>query len=492
MMITTHTMMHTLRNLCLLFVLLTGPHNLFAIVIVPRTTPVLEGTATTIAPESWRSVAWVKSIWTLTDTNRYRSWEEHAAWGNAESWYITHPRIAWFNNQLFATFTESNQPHGEGDAVIHVMVSGDDGQNWSTAAHYEVENGFKNTHFSITSDDRLMLTGYHVDSNRMMASFSANGSTWSPLTQFTTPDGQGPGIMFQLAWHDSKAYGINRQGLPWMSENGLDYEPILVSSPADGTVGGNEIASTFLGDQWIAFQRSGRIASSESPYANWDLNDANYRETRQYGGPALITLPDGQVVAGSREWELGGYEQPAAVFRYDDGILEPLNAFNSGATMTGYPGLAWHNGYLYVSFLRDLPGDEYGSGQFVLAKMAWPVDLHPGDANYDDVVNLSDLQILGDHWRSSGVTWYEGDFTSDGTVGLADLQIIGDNWGWGNMSDLSFLEANHLAGRVAPEPATALILGPGTLLSLRRSKCLRTMVRQDAKNDASGWTRYCH
>ncbi len=94
--------------------------------------------------------------------------------------------------------------------------------------------------------------------------------------------------------------------------------------------------------------------------------------------------------------------------------------------------------------------------------------LHPGDANGDGMVNLADLQILGDNWQSTTAAWAEADFTGDGNVNLADLQIIGDNWGFGVSSDVSFDEA--LSQVAIPEPATCLMLGAGSLLLVLR-KC---------------------
>ncbi len=92
---------------------------------------------------------------------------------------------------------------------------------------------------------------------------------------------------------------------------------------------------------------------------------------------------------------------------------------------------------------------------------------HPGDANNDGMVNLSDLQILGDNWQSTTATWAEADFTGDGIVNLADLQILGDNWGYGTGPDVSFDEA--LAGVVIPEPAgLGLLAVAATYLMYRR------------------------
>ncbi|MCC6682382.1 MAG: hypothetical protein IT445_15890 [Phycisphaeraceae bacterium] len=94
--------------------------------------------------------------------------------------------------------------------------------------------------------------------------------------------------------------------------------------------------------------------------------------------------------------------------------------------------------------------------------------LHPGDANGDGLVNLSDLQILGDNWQSTTAGWAEADFTGDGTVNLADLQILGDNWGFGAGPDLALDQALEQAGLAIPEPAGLAVLGVGSLLLVRR------------------------
>ncbi len=91
---------------------------------------------------------------------------------------------------------------------------------------------------------------------------------------------------------------------------------------------------------------------------------------------------------------------------------------------------------------------------------------HPGDANGDGIVNLADLQILGDNWQSTTAGWSEADFTGDNIVNLADLQIIGDNWGYGTGGDAGFDQA--LESVAIPEPAGLLVLGLGNLLILCR------------------------
>ncbi|MCC6681870.1 MAG: hypothetical protein IT445_13305 [Phycisphaeraceae bacterium] len=112
-----------------------------------------------------------------------------------------------------------------------------------------------------------------------------------------------------------------------------------------------------------------------------------------------------------------------------------------------------------------------GKRNFALAQLQiGPYGPHAGDANEDGLVNLSDLQILGDNWQSATATWSEADFTGDGNVNLADLQILGDYWGYGAWTllgpDVSFDEA--LAQLAIPEPASLMLLVPGLLMLRRR------------------------
>ncbi len=97
------------------------------------------------------------------------------------------------------------------------------------------------------------------------------------------------------------------------------------------------------------------------------------------------------------------------------------------------------------------------------------VILHPGDANGDGQVNLSDLQILGDNWMSTTADWSTGDFTGDGQVNLADLQVLGDNWGY-SVLDITLDEALQAAGISVPEPTSLLALtcAAASLLTGRR------------------------
>jgi hypothetical protein len=91
-----------------------------------------------------------------------------------------------------------------------------------------------------------------------------------------------------------------------------------------------------------------------------------------------------------------------------------------------------------------------------------PTPPHPGDANFDDVVDVSDLGILAMNWGKSARYWCHADFTGNGTVNVGDLGVLAFNWGW---------DGHAVAAMVAaPEPAILTLLATGALSMLRRRR----------------------
>ncbi len=78
----------------------------------------------------------------------------------------------------------------------------------------------------------------------------------------------------------------------------------------------------------------------------------------------------------------------------------------------------------------------------------------PGDANFDGIVDVADLGIVGANFNAADMQWDTGDFNLDGMTDVADLGILGANWSnGGSLSSAQGLEAAGLTALV-PEPAT--------------------------------------
>ncbi len=128
---------------------------------------------------------------------------------------------------------------------------------------------------------------------------------------------------------------------------------------------------------------------------------------------------------------------------------------------------AFNTGTFPLNLIGDLDLARISMGALTRSQFVQPT-LTAGDANGDGMVNLADLQILGDNWQSGDACWVLGDFTGDGEVTLADLQVLGDHWGYGVSSDITFDQALQLVGLNIPEPALWMLMSLGAIAVMRR------------------------
>jgi hypothetical protein len=128
-------------------------------------------------------------------------------------------------------------------------------------------------------------------------------------------------------------------------------------------------------------------------------------------------------------------------FLYDDengdngsGFVEVYN--RRGRTLTPYyerwalfvegPNQPYHD--LSLDYIRWVNRALLDTDNLVLP--CGPGDCNPGDANGDGVVDLLDLDLLGQNYGvTEGAECINGDFNEDGKVDLLDLDILGQNYG---------------------------------------------------------------
>ena len=85
-------------------------------------------------------------------------------------------------------------------------------------------------------------------------------------------------------------------------------------------------------------------------------------------------------------------------------------------------------------------------------------DLLGGDANFDGMVNIGDLGVVGGHYGQSTLYYSQGDLNGDGVVNIGDLGVVGGNYGYG------------AGGAAIPEPVTLALLCPAMAWLLGRRK----------------------
>ena len=86
----------------------------------------------------------------------------------------------------------------------------------------------------------------------------------------------------------------------------------------------------------------------------------------------------------------------------------------------------------------------------------------PGDANFDGIVDVADLGILGANFNAADMQWNTGDFNLDSMTDVADLGILGANW--------SASQTTGNGSALVPEPATLSLLAVSVLMVGRRRR----------------------
>jgi hypothetical protein len=245
------------------------------------------------------------------------------------------------------------------DGGIRILTSRD-GTAWTAAALLtEPTIDLRDPHISTMPDGRLMLVmgGSLYVGNRYIArqsrvSFSKDGYIWTPVQPILT-DGD---WLWRVTWHQGRAYGVNKR-VPGKNNPRLPKRGTLVTS-TDGihwhiitelAVPGIDEATVIFGDggemQILVRRESDNshawLGRSMPPYTQWTWRDCG----EQVGGPNLAQIPGYGLWAGGRSYPA----RKTVLAEIVDGRYTPKLVFPSGGD-NSYPGFAWHDGHLWVSY----------------------------------------------------------------------------------------------------------------------------------------------
>jgi hypothetical protein len=272
-----------------------------------------------------------------------------------------------FNGRFFCTFREGAR-HVSPDGAARVLESAD-GVEWKSAARLtRPDADVRDPKLCVTPDGRLMLYAAAArpkpagggTGHQSVAWFSKDGREWGNPYEIGEPDVW----MWRIAWHGDTAYGVgygtgkaDRFARLYASKDGRHFD-VRVSRLFERGMP-NEAALAFADDgtAYCLLRRdgegndtNGQLGTARPPYTDWQWKDVGAK----IGGPALIRLPDGRLLAGVRLYQ----PKPRTALAWVDpatGKLTECLALPSGGD-TSYPGLVWRDGTLWVSYYSSHEG----------------------------------------------------------------------------------------------------------------------------------------
>ncbi len=268
-----------------------------------------------------------------------------------------------FKDRWYCVFREG-KAHVSPDGALRVITSAD-GIKWESAALIESETAdLRDAKITLTPDGKLMLSGagaVHPPADykhQSLTWFSDDGKNWSEAH----PVGDRDFWLWRTTWHKSTAYGIgygtgktNRLVRLYNSSDGKQYDTLVENLFDVGYP--NETSLLFLEDDtcYCLLRRDGKpntaqLGTSRPPYKEWTWKDLGTR----IGGPHMVRLPDGRIVAVVRLYD-GGARTSLCWLDPEEGTLEEFQKLPSGGD-TSYAGLVWHDDLLWISYYSSHEG----------------------------------------------------------------------------------------------------------------------------------------
>jgi len=282
-----------------------------------------------------------------------------------------------FRDRWFCVFREG-QGHVSPDGALRVLTSVD-GETWESAALITSPNSdLRDAKITVTPAGQLMLCGAEAmhdqsqKTHQSLAWFSADGYTWTDKHEIGDPNFW----LWRVTWHGDQAYGVgygcgpaDRSVRLYSSRDGKTFETLVPNLFSEGYP--NETAIVMDGDTAYCLLRrdgtpnTGLIGVARPPYTDWQWQDLGVR----IGGPHLIRLPGGRMVAAVRLYD-GGARTSLCWLDPEAATLTEFLKLPSGGD-TSYAGLVFHDEQLWVSYYSS----HEGKTSIYLARVELPSDV---------------------------------------------------------------------------------------------------------------------
>lgn len=267
-----------------------------------------------------------------------------------------------FGGRFVCVFREGSG-HVSPDGAVRVLVSPDGRDRTSVARLTLAGADLRDPKVVVTPSGQLMLTAAAArrqpdkTTHQTLAWFAATPAHWGePVTI-----GETNFWLWRVTWQGDTCYGVGYDTLGehsvrlYRSNDGRHFDT-LVPDLFDRERP-NETSLVFLSDATglCLLRRDGDpghglLGRARPPYTEWTWQDMGAR----IGGPHLLALPDGRLVAAVRLYN-GQVRTSLVWIEPTTGQLTELLKLPSGGD-TSYAGLAWYEATLWVSYYSSREG----------------------------------------------------------------------------------------------------------------------------------------
>ena len=272
--------------------------------------------------------------------------------------------------RFYLSFRESDSHEKGQNGIIRILTSSD-GTAWEMSASLEVEGlDLRDPKLSVMPDGRLLLlcgaVKWDKNGNKQfidtLVAFGNERLEFGSFTQVLERNDW----LWQLTWHQGIGYGVSYQTAKeaekqiqlWETEDGLTYKRLNVFKHAGKP---NETVVRILpnGTMILLNRRNEPVSvSAMLGAAIYPYQDFVWKQVGYYlGGPNFLVFSDNELWAAGRLLYLSPYHyttKTALIRSTAEGFHRELILPSSGDT--GYPGLVFHDGYLWVSYYSSHEG----------------------------------------------------------------------------------------------------------------------------------------
>jgi hypothetical protein len=261
--------------------------------------------------------------------------------------------------QWYCVFREGSK-HVSPDGSLRVITS-HDGEHWESLSFItHPTDDLRDAKLSVAPDGRFMLNGAGMQADKeiryhSMVWFSGDkGKTWDAGRRIGDPGFW----LWRTQWHLGSAYSMgyetNRDRTKrtlrlYKSSDGATFETLVEKVNVPNGVGEDRILFMKDGSALCLLRnengtKNGLLGRAYPPFTDWTWRELGLR----IGGPNMIELPDGRIIAAVRLYAPKTRTSLAWVDLAAGTITECLELPSGGDT--SYAGLVLQDGLLWVSY----------------------------------------------------------------------------------------------------------------------------------------------